>query len=126
MADRFARGPSIEQKLRDRIEELEEELRQSREAMRSADRLPLEWGLEPAAQKLILSLYKAPNGYLSYDRLFHAIDTRSGQSSRMIICQHVFRARRRLSSLGIEIKCRFREGLELPPASRDIIKRAIL
>lgn len=118
--------PSVERQLRDRIEELEEELRQAKEAVWPSDKLPVEWKLQPATHKLVISLYKASGGYLSHDQLYHAVRTYSEECDpKLIVAQQVMRARQKLEPFGIEIKSRWGSGYELPVASRAIIKAAI-
>lgn len=111
---------------RARIGVLEEELRQANELLKPEAILPLEWQLEPAQNRLIIALLKAPGGFLSNDQLFKAVSRFSTESDpKAIVSQQVLRARRKLKHIGVTIECRWSRGYELPPESRAIIKAAL-
>jgi len=115
-----------ERRLRDRIDELEEEVRQCRDLLVPAEILPFDWGLEPAQNRLVIALAKAPNGYLTHEQIYRAVSMYSTESTvRAIVGIQIHRARKKLASRQITINTRWGTGYEMPQASRDIIKAAI-
>lgn len=111
---------------RERIEELEEEVRQLRQSAQPTAVLPYEWKLEPSQRKLVLALAATPSGFLNYNALFQTINCFSTETEpRQLVAQQVHRARRKLGPYGVKLIVRWGEGVEMPAASRAIIKQAL-
>lgn len=117
----------LERKLRGRIAELEEELRQAKEALVPVEMLPIEWRLSPGLQRALLALYHAPGGFLSHDAFYRAAALRWSPESEPadVSSQYAFHLRRRLALHGIEITLRYGLGYELTPAAGAIVKASL-
>lgn len=117
---------SVERQLRDRIEELEEEVKQLKETLRPNITFPSEWSLRPSGARLLAALYVAPSGYVSRDLAFKYLAfSDDSTAEKDIVGSQVFYMRKRLGPFGIEIKTRWGLGFELPPASKVIVKAAL-
>lgn len=116
-----------ERALRDRIDELEEEVRQYRDLLKPVETLPFDWQLEPSQIRLVLALAHAPGGYMSHEQLFRVVSVYAGETNpKSLVGQQVHRARRRLAPFHITINNRRTTGYEMPAASREIIRNAIV
>lgn len=111
--------------LRDRVFELEEEVRQLRSMLKPLcdERLPLQWHLTPAEERLLLVLARAPEGYMSLEALRRAItvDPHAGPNGVRV---RVSRLRKTLGVHGVKIYTRWGGGYYLPPDSRELVRRS--
>lgn len=110
-------------RLRDRVAELEETLRQEREAFAPVVVFPSEWKLSAAESSLVRALYSAT--MIPNDGLFRLVSRgRAEHSDRLhhIVIAH---ARAKLKPYGIKIENIHSVGYRLPPASKDIIRAAV-
>lgn len=117
--------PSVERQLRDRIEELEETLRQLKER-KSTITFPREWKLTQGHSRVLSAMYEAPGCILSLDQAFDAV--KLGEDSEYpenLVRSQIFKMRKRLAPFGIEILKRWGFGYELAPSSKAIIKNAL-
>lgn len=103
--------------LRDRVYELEEEVRQLRKLLAGEARFPIEWKLQPGEAKLLSSLAAAPQGYRSREALCRII-SKLDDPQLTLVAVRISNLRRKLKPLGISILTRSHDGYELPPASR--------
>lgn len=114
---------------KERIDELEETIRQMREAEKtSAIVLPSDWRLSPAQHRALVALYRAPSGFVSHDAMFDVMKRRvefDPDHAANLVKKNVHDMRRRLDPFGIRIVLCWGRGYELPPASRAIIKATI-
>ena len=88
---------------------------------------PLEWKLSPAQSRLLAALIEAPQGFISYDRAANIVISFAEDSDnpKNIVAAQTCRLRSHLKQYGIEIKTRWSQGYEMPPASKAIIKAAL-
>lgn len=108
---------------RERIEELEEELRQLKTILVPPFTFPLEWRLTATQRRLLIALYKTP-GCLTHTQCFTAMDSKAIQSDSLLNVQ-IMKLRRRLTPFGVVVKNHWGVGYEIPAASKVIIKAAI-
>lgn len=122
---------------RERIDELEETLRQIRDAEAEQRRVnvshvpqmifPREWKLTPALSRFLAAMVSAPAGFISYDNaatalISYAHDT---ENAKNIVATQTCRLRALLRPMGVEIKTLHGSGFELTPLSRAIVKQAM-
>lgn len=111
---------------RERIDLLEEELRQAKDLARPVVMFPAAWRLQPSEQRILFTLFQAPGGFATHERLFEAgRKWAEGESAMELVRVRVHSARPKLRPFGIEIKTRWGHGYELTAASRAIIKAAL-
>jgi DNA-binding response OmpR family regulator len=107
---------------RERIDELEEELRQTRDNLAPVAVLfPARWGLTPTQQRALAAFCKAPNGFLSHEQLFIAIGSKATEADNLIKVQ-IMLLRKAVQKLGIKIITRRGDGYEITPESKAFIK----
>lgn len=111
--------------LRDRVFELEDEVRDLRKVLAGECQFPIEWRLRPASARLLSALLSAPNGYRSYDALSQIVSPTQVAVGSSLVKVQMAHLRSRLQPLGIEIATRWGEGYELPAASRRAISAAL-
>lgn len=111
-------------RLRERIEELEEQVRQLREALAPRIIWPLEWGLRPF-ERAILSAIHACAGIATYERLVAALWHEERDDPYALLKVHVWNTRRKLAAIGVDIATVRGIGYRLPPASRAILDAAL-
>jgi hypothetical protein len=118
---------TTERKLRDRIDELEEQLRQIKLVVMPRLLFPHEWLLNRSERHVVASLYAAPDGYRSKDMLSCCYVIFNGQIERKHegLAARISHIRNKLRRYRIQILTRFAEGYELPKASREIIRVAL-
>ncbi len=111
--------------LRDRVEELEETVRQLREVL-GADgfAFPPSWKLSPQETALLRSLYKSTDGFRTHDQLAYAIQRKEIVSQdHLKTVEHY--VRKKVKPLGIEIATVWGKGVRLTGDSKAIIDRAL-
>lgn len=114
-----------ERRLRDRIDELEEEVRQLKDG-KSGIVFPSEWRLTAANSRALQALYQAPHGLLSNTQIFNAVRLwADGGDEYALVRVQVHKMRKKLTPFGVEIKLRWGQGYELPANSKAIIKAAL-
>jgi DNA-binding response OmpR family regulator len=120
---------NIIRRQQERIDELEETIRQMREAEKSSTTvLPAEWKLSPAQHRALVALYRAPAGFLTHEAMFQALRRSVGfdpANAANLVRKNVSDMRHRLAPFGIEIVLQWGRGYELTPASRAVVKTAI-
>jgi DNA-binding response OmpR family regulator len=109
---------------RERIECLEEELRQLRSSLAPVLMFPIEWKLTATQQRLVAAFYKAPDGYLSHEQVFLASGSGAEEADNLVKVQ-IMHLRKKIAPLGLNIQKRWGLGYEMPPESRAIIGAAI-
>lgn len=104
----------------ERIEYLEEENRQLREALRGSPDLhfPAKWELCPAEKRILRSLIGANDGYRSRTALKHAASV-SDATDEQTINVHVSRLRRKLAPFGVNIATVYGQGYQIDAPSRQ-------
>lgn len=111
--------PASERALRDRIEELEEEVRQLRRENMDIS-FPPEWRLTAAHARLLRRLHGAPGGFLTHEKVYDALRlwADSAENEVNLVRSQICKMRQRLSPFGIEIRKRWGQGYELPPETK--------
>jgi DNA-binding response OmpR family regulator len=113
---------------RERIDELEEELRQHRDKLREALKptvpIPVEWKLRPQVRRLLAALYEAPDGFIPHERMRLAMGSAADDMGNIVNVQ-ILNLRRAVKHLGITVMNRHGQGYVLPAESRAIIKAAL-
>lgn len=113
---------------RERIEELEETLKQYQQRRHKGIGpellFPVEWKLTPRVGLLLQALYRASDGFLTHDAAIRALAINSLNPFDVLDVQ-VHNLRKAVRTYGIEVINRHSSGYELPPASRAIIKAAL-
>jgi DNA-binding response OmpR family regulator len=108
--------------LRNRVDDLEFELRELRSTVSSEAALFASWGLTGRQATVLSALYHAPGGYLSkqgiYRKLYHGCADVGEQIIKILVC-HV---RRKLKAHGVEIENVFGQGYRLTAEGRAVIK----
>lgn len=109
--------------LRDRVAELEETLRQEREAFAPAVVLPNEWRLSASETSLLLALYSAP--MIKNEGLFRIVSMGRHDPSDRLHQTVIAHTRKKLVPYGIAIENIHNVGFRLPAASKAIVRAAI-
>jgi DNA-binding response OmpR family regulator len=107
------------------VEFYREENRQLRAMLTARDfHMPSAWGLTRAEEKLLGSLYSAPNYMRRHEalRMASCIDPHADQK---VVEVRVCKMRKKLRPHGIEIRTVWGEGYELTNESARIIKEAL-
>ena len=109
-------------RLQDRIEELEEEVRQLRELLAPALKFPPEMRLSPMQERILSAIYARAPAVVAHERVAVAVypDPDMAPETNSVAVQ-VSHLRRKLKPYGVEIKNRWGEGLYLDRASAAII-----
>ena len=109
----------------ERVEYLEEENRQLREAV-TGKRVgfPFEWNLTRGEEMVLNALYTSPNRRRTHEALL--IASRLGEDASLKMIQvRICKLRQKLSPLGIAITTNRCEGYELSARSIEIIREAL-
>ena len=110
-----------------RIGVLEEQVRQLNERLIAKEKLqfPHEWRLEPSEVRL-LSILHTSKGFVPYELLESRIPKHADIGNpRNLVTTRICWLRHKLKPYGIEFVTRWGQGIELPAASRRIIREAI-
>lgn len=97
-------------KLRDRLDYLEEENRQLREALEPAVALPVDWKLTKTEARALLALHRVRQGYMNRERLLVALYGMEIDVEPKIIDVLVCKIRRKLKDAGAIIPIRTFHG----------------
>jgi len=112
---------------RERIEELEEEVRQLkiqiRDTLSPVTLFPLSWGLTPTQERLLAALYRAA-GSLTHEQCFAAIGSRA-DDMRSLVAVQISKLREKIKPLGLKVVNRWAIGFEMPPESKAIVSASI-
>ena len=111
--------------LREKIDLLEEQIRQLRKTLIPRILFPLEWQLNRGESGTLASLYTAPDGFRSTETLRAASDLFGHGSGAQIVGVRIYTLRAKLRPFGIQIETRFAEGYQLSLTNRLLIKDAI-
>lgn len=107
------------------VEFYKEENRQLRAMLIAKDfHMPFEWKLTRAEEKLLGSLYSAPNFMRRHEAL-RVASCLDPEADRKVVEVRVCKMRKKLKPHNIEIRTVWGEGYELTPASVQIIKGAL-
>lgn len=114
-------------RLRGKIELLEEENRQLREAFLPSLAFPASWRLGPSLTSILASLYRAADGYRSKRQLYVALCGLSSETSEKIVAVQVCHLRARLRDLGVPITIDtvWGQGFRLTVESRGFITETL-
>lgn len=104
-----------------RIEELEEELRQTKESLAPMFRFPPRWNLTVAQQRMLSAFCK--NGALSREQLLTVMESKA--RTREVVDVQISLLRRKLESLGVKIINIYGVGYEITPDSKAFIKSVL-
>lgn len=114
-----------ERHLRDRIEELEEEVRQLK-ADAKAISFPYEWRLTAAQARLLRRMYELPGAFITLPQAYDALRLwADGDSERNLVRSQICKMRPKLAPFGIEIRKRWGEGYDLPESTVANIKAVL-
>ncbi|WP_027578439.1 hypothetical protein [Bradyrhizobium sp. Ai1a-2] len=118
---------AIIQKLRDRIADLEEEVRQLREEL-SGDRFsfPAEWKLARQERLALSSLYASRAGYRSTNALHSVISRSSADTQPQMVITIVYRLRHKVEPFGVSIEARRGAGYALTAAGRKNLSKFVI
>jgi DNA-binding winged helix-turn-helix (wHTH) protein len=109
----------------DRIDELEETVRQYKEALAPVTNIPKFWGLAPNELRILISLYNAPEGFRSRAQLMAAIGGIEKELQNRNIDVYMCRLRTKSAPHGITITTVHGQGFRLDQPSKAIIKKTI-
>jgi two-component system cell cycle response regulator CtrA len=112
-------------RLRARNAELEEEVRQLRELLKPSLIFPREWKMMGGEQKILASLYAAPNGFRSTAALHAALSRIDKDTEIKNVYVYVCKLRKSLARAGILIETVRGQGYRLPSESRAILTRVL-
>jgi two-component system, cell cycle response regulator CtrA len=116
-----------ERRLRDRIEELEETIRQLREPLPPAYRLPRQWGLTPREADLLIVLFTARLPYSHRDAIMDAMyGGLDDQANDRIIDVWINKIRKKLKPFGIRVESKWGHGYGLSEGTKQIIRNSLL
>lgn len=108
-----------------RIEELEEELRQTREALSVSNmRFPHEWNLTPAQQRLLLAFAKNP--FLTHEQCFLAVAKNRQVDGDGLVKVQITKLRHKVKPLGMTIVNRWGEGYEMTEESIALLRSSMV
>ena len=100
-----------EARLRDRIEELEEEIRQLRQQLVPVIALPKAWGLTTFEARLLLAIRSASPNLVSRDRAMVALYGLADAPEYNVVDTLLSRVRQRLAAIGLPDVIENRRGL---------------
>lgn len=124
--DQIARDAAIIRRQQERIFELEEMLRQSKEDLPPPARFfPFEWNITPVCARGLWALYDAHEGFVSSEDLQSIMINRTDADAPGAVRVHIWRLRNLLDPMGVEIINRRKYGYQLTPASKAIIKAVL-
>jgi len=109
---------------RERIDYLEEELRQLRANLAPITLFPIEWRLTATQQRIMAAFHRAHDGFLTHQQVFVASGSRAEESDNLVKVQ-IMHLRKKVAPLGMEISKRWGLGYEITPESKCIIKNAL-
>jgi DNA-binding response OmpR family regulator len=109
----------------DRIDELEETVRQLRELIVGKRMVfPPEWRLNPQEAMLAQTLAHAQSGYKTIDQLKYAISTRELATSQTVLNTVLCRLKKKVP--GLRIKNEFNCGYHIDSESRRFLRTSAL
>jgi DNA-binding response OmpR family regulator len=120
--------PTVEQQnaeLKDRVDTLEEEIRQIRKALMPRLLFPLAWNLNRGETAVLACLYTSPDGFRSNEILRATAILSMDANGANVAPVRIYNLRKKLGPLGVVITNRPGEGYVLPAQSREIIKAAL-
>lgn len=107
------------------VEYYKEENRQLRAMLTARDfHMPLEWRLTRAEERLLGSLYSAPN-FMRRQEALRMASCINPDADVKVVEVRISKMRKKLKPYGIEIRTVWGEGYQLTPASARIIKEAL-
>jgi DNA-binding response OmpR family regulator len=107
-----------------RIEELEEELRQTKQSLHVTPVLfPSEWGLTPAQARLLGAFTKSP--FLTHEKCFLAVALNHQTEADNLVKVQIVNLRKKIEPLGLKIINRWGEGYEMPEDSVAFLREAL-
>jgi DNA-binding response OmpR family regulator len=108
---------------REKIDELEETIRQLREQFKRCIVFPSAWKLRPTMTRILTSLYLS-RGAVRHEALQEFVKAESDDPSGAVHVQ-ICNLRKCMTPLGIQIHCRREFGYELDQSARPIIRAAL-
>lgn len=110
--------------LRDRVHELEEEVRQLRDKLGGGSNIiiPESWGLTAGMERVLIALYEAPGGFLNSGTLAATSAIGSVENPDGLVKTRICQLRGKLGKFGIVIETRWGRGYKMTDASRATIK----
>lgn len=110
-------------KLRDRLEYVEEENRQLREALEPSVALPVEWRLTKTEARALLALHRVRQGYMSRERLLVALYGLEVDVEPKMVDVLVCKIRKKLRAAGTAVTIRtfHGDGFGLTREGRDAL-----
>lgn len=108
-------SPHVIRSMRDRIDLLEEEVRQYRDAIEVFRPYPPEWGLTKTEGRALNALHRARSGFISREQLLVSLYGLEPDVEPKIIDVYVCKLRRKLAGTGIEIRTSWGAGFGLTP-----------
>lgn len=111
--------------LRTRIDELEEEVRQLKDAFAPKVGFPKAWKLDPRESTILSALYANRGSYVTGEALLLRIAGFDTDQDDSDVRLWVGKLRKKVQPLGIEVKTRHDEGYVLTPESRPVVARAL-
>lgn len=115
-----------DQALRDRIEELEEALRQAKAIAAPAALVPRAWQLTRHQSLLLAALIAAKGDYVSVDRLHIILTDGERDTDPIGVRVQMSNLRRKLADHGVRITSAYHLGWRLTPPSIATIAAAVL
>lgn len=109
---------------RERIECLEEELRQLRDNLAPITLFPIEWRLTATQQRIMAAFHKSRDGFLTHEQVFIASGSLAEEADNLVKVQ-IMHLRKRIRPLGITIEKRWGLGYSISPESKLILKAAL-
>lgn len=119
-------APSETARLRDRLAEAQERIRQLTDAFAPKPQFPAEWRLTPQQVRLvsILARHEYPVHREAIELALYADGPEPPHFD--VIKSQICQIRRKLKPFGITIETRYGFGWRLPPESRAIVRRTML
>ena len=111
--------------LRARIEELEEQVRQLKEAFAPKVGFPLSWKLDERDSTVLSALFHTKGSYVTPEALLRCISGFDDDAGERTVQTWVGRVRAKLQPLGVAIVTRPMQGYALEAAGRTIIAEAL-
>lgn len=111
--------------LRNRIEELEEEIRQLKAAFAPKVGFPLSWKLDEREGAILSALFHAKGSYITSEALLLLLVRYDDDADESTISVWIGRLRRKVEPLGVTIVTRPLQGYQLDAAGRAIVADAL-